>query len=147
MDLVERFKEYADAFEVFYEKGDLELLRPFFTEDAVYETVAEPPFAVSHEGREKVFAGMIRSLETFDKKFVKREPRNLEGPLERDGRVWVRWCATYTAPGVPSLRMDGEETATFEGDRIRRLVDRIPPKVTRSALCWMNQHAGKLERG
>jgi hypothetical protein len=43
--------------------------------------------------------------------------------------------------------MVGEETATFEGDRIARLEDRFPSVVVKEILAWMNAHGGKLAAG
>jgi hypothetical protein len=147
MSLVDRFQQYADAFEVFFTSGDASVLEPYFTEDAVYETRADPPFAARHEGREKLFEGLQRSIETFDKRFATRTLEVLEGPTESDASVWMRWRVTYTAPSVPPLEMVGEETATFEGDRIVRLEDRFPSLVVKEILAWMNEHGGKLAAG
>ena len=44
MDMTQRFLGYAAAFEVAYATDDWSHLDPFFTADAVYETLAEPPF-------------------------------------------------------------------------------------------------------
>jgi hypothetical protein len=56
-----------------------------------------------------------------------------EGPLEKDGGVWMRWAATYTLASAPDCRMEGEERAVFAGDRIRRLEDSITD--------WLNDAA------
>ena len=64
MDLIQRFQEYADAFEIFYEKDDPSILEPFFTEDAVYETIAPPPFARKQEGRDTLLENLKRSVDT-----------------------------------------------------------------------------------
>jgi hypothetical protein len=147
MGLIDRFQDYADAFEVFFASDDASVLEPYFTGDAVYETRAEPPFAARHEGREKIIEGLRRSIETFDKRFETRTLEILEGPTEADDSVWMRWRVTYTAPGVPPLVMVGEETATFAGDRIARLEDRFPSLVVKEILAWMNEHGGKLAEG
>jgi hypothetical protein len=147
MSLIDRFQQYADAFEVFFATGDESVLEPYFSEDAVYETRAEPPFAARHEGREKIFEGLRRSIETFDKRFATRTLEVVEGPREADGSVWMRWRVTYTSPGVPPLEMVGEETATFEGDRMVRLEDRFPSQVVKEILTWMNEHGARLAGG
>jgi ketosteroid isomerase-like protein len=144
MSLIDRFQAYADAFEVYYQNGDPKVLEPFFTEDAVYETIADPPLAGVLEGREQVFEGLARSLASFDKRFETRALEVIEGPEERDGAVWIRWRVTYTAPGAPPFAMEGEETASFEGERIRRLEDRMPEAGKRS-LEWMGAHGAKLK--
>jgi hypothetical protein len=144
MGLIERFQQYADAFEVFFEKGDTSVIEPYFTEDAVYETLADPPLGGLHEGRAKVLAGLVQSLDSFDHRFDSRELEMLEGPEERDAAVWIRWRATYTAAGAPPLSIEGEETAVFEGERIKRLEDRFAPEAAKTMLAWMQEHGAKL---
>ena len=144
MSLVDRFQEYADAFEVYFEQGDAKLLEPFFTEDAVYETLSDPPLGGLSEGRDKIFEYLALSLASFDKRFESRDLEMLEGPEERDGSVWLRWRVTYTSPGVPPLVMEGEETARFEGDRIARLEDRFPPDAGKNAIAYMDEYGDKL---
>lgn len=149
-DPIERFQAYADAFEDFYEGGDAKVLEPFFSEDAVYEILADPPFADVHEGRDAIFAGLAESVGSFDKRFDSRELELLEGPEVRgtDGdapKVWMRWKVTYRVGDAPPVEMEGEETATFDGDRIVRLEDRFSPEGTKAALAWMQEHASKLK--
>jgi hypothetical protein len=144
MSLVERFGAYAAAFEVVFEKDDWSVLEPFFTEDAVYELLGGPPFEGRHEGREAAFAHLKQSLNSFDRRFDSREIEMLEGPLERDGAVWMRWRVTYGVADAPPLVIDGEGIAEFEGDRIRRLEDDFAEGTAAAALSWMGEHGAKL---
>jgi hypothetical protein len=145
MDPIERFQQYAEAFEEFFERDDASLLEPYFTEDAVYETLAEPPLAGHLQGREAVLTHLKASLDNFDRRFESRELETLEGPEVRDGGVWLRWRIRYRVPGAPPLEMEGEETATFEGDRIRRLEDRFAPDAPKSMLAWLSQHGARMK--
>ena len=86
-------------------------------------------------------------LDQFDRQFDSRSLELSEGPEERDGKVWCRWVATYTLAGAPDLRLEGEETAEFEGDRIRRLEDRMPRETTDGAVAFMAEHGAKLTGG
>jgi hypothetical protein len=147
MGLIDRFQQYADAFEVFYEKNDTSVLEPFFTEDAVYETIADPPMGDLQEGRTKIFEGLIRSVDSFDRRFDSRELLMIEGPEERGDAVWLRWRVTYTKAGAPPFSIDGEETAVFEGDRIKRLEDRFAPNAAKDMMAWMQEHGSKLGDG
>jgi hypothetical protein len=144
MNPVERFNAYAAAFEVVFEKDDWSVLEPFFTEDAVYELFGGPPFEGRHDGRKAVFANLKQSLDSFDRRFDSRELEVLEGPLERDGAVWMRWRVTYRVADAPPLVIDGEETAEFDGDRIRRLEDDFAEGTAAAALSWMGEHGAKL---
>jgi len=44
MSTVDRFLEYAEAFDRAVETGDWSEVRSFFTEDAVFESLANPPW-------------------------------------------------------------------------------------------------------
>ena len=146
MDPIARFQQYADAFEEFFERDDASILEPYFTEDAVSETLADPPLGGRQEGRAAVIAELKASLDSFDRRFESRELEVLEGPEDRDGAVWMRWRARYRVSDAPRLELEGEETVTFEGDRIRRLEDRFPPDAPKSMLAWLSAHGAKLKR-
>jgi hypothetical protein len=144
VSIVQRFADYAAAFERTVETNDTSHIEPFFTEDAVYETTGGPPFEGLQEGRDQVFAHLIGSLDGLDRRFATREIEVLEGPLEREGNVWMRWRARYTKPGLPDLVIEGDETAHFEGDRIRRLVDDFDRDSVGSALAYLGEHGEAL---
>ena len=144
MSILERFNAYAEAFEVAYDSDDFTLLEPFFTEGAVYETFADPPLGGCQEGRDAIFAYMKSSVAGFDRRFEKRELVVLEGPEVRGNEVWMKWCANYQTEGLPPLALEGEETATFEGDRICRLEDRWSPEAGKAVIEYMEAHGGSL---
>jgi len=144
MSHLQHFAEYAAAFEKTVETNELSHIEPFFTEDAVYETSGGPPFDGVQEGRDAVFAYLIGSLDGLDRQFATRELEMLEGPVERGDEVWLRWRARYTQPGLPDLVIDGEETATFEGDRIHRLEDRFDPQSVKATIDYLAKHGEAL---
>jgi hypothetical protein len=144
VDLVQRFAEYAAAFERAFESDDWSQLEPFFTEDAVYEAHGGPPFAGRAEGRDALFAHLKRSVDAFDRRFPRRRLELLEGPKLRESRVWMRWRASYGGPGIPELVIDGEETADFAGERIRRLEDFFPPEAGPIVEMWFRSFAGRI---
>jgi len=145
MDTTQRFLAYAAAFEVAYATDDWSHLDPFFTEDAVYETLADPPFGNRSEGIEGVKAAFKQVVTGFDRRFDSRAVEIVEGPIDRNGTVWFRWVATYTLAGAPALRMQGEETAVFAGDRIRRLEDRISAADGQQVLAYLAEYGSKLK--
>ena len=145
MGVVERYVAYATAFEEAYTSDDWSKLEPFFTEDAVYEFAAPAPFGGKHEGRAAVFTQFKNSVNSFDRRFDSRTVEVLEGPLEKDGGVWMRWAAIYTLAGAPDCRMEGEERAVFAGDRIRRLVDSITDAEAGRVGAYFAQYGAKLK--
>jgi len=145
MNIIDRFAAYAAAFEDAYASDDWSKLDPFFTEDAVYDVVAEAPFATSIAGRESIKAYFKQICTVLDRRFDSRSVEMLTAPVDRGGAVWFRWAATYTLAGAPNLRMEGEETALFAGDRMRRLEDRIAAETVRSTQTYLAEHDTKLK--
>jgi hypothetical protein len=141
MDQVKRFGEYAAAFERVYQSNDWSQLEAFFTQDAVYVVHGGPPFGARAEGREALIAQLRSSVDAFDRRFPSRRLELLEGPTLRDGCVWLRWRASYSGPGIPELVLDGEESAHFDGDRIRLLEDRFPPEASHISEMWFRSFA------
>ncbi len=145
MNELARFQQYADAFEVVYANDDWSLLEPYFTEGAVYEIHAAPPFAARNEGREAVFAALKASLDGTDRRFDTRKLEVLEGPELRDGAVWFRWRASYERAGTPGVAIEGIETARFEGDRIALLEDTFGEESQAAVLQFLGAHGDKLK--
>jgi ketosteroid isomerase-like protein len=145
MTIIDRFLSYAAAFEEAYASDEWSKIDAFFTEDAVYETFAAPPFGNRVSGRDVIKRHFKQSCDAFDRRFDSRAVEVVAGPAERDGNVWLRWAATYHRAGAPDLRMEGEETAIFDGQRIRRLEDRIASSEGERILAYMGEHEGKLK--
>jgi len=145
MGIIDRYLAYADAFEEAYASDDWSKLEPFFTEDAEYEFIAPVPFGGRYEGRAAVLTQFQNSVNSLDRRFDSRAVAVLEGPVEKDGGVWMRWAATYTLAGAPDCRMEGEERARFSGDRIRRLEDRITDAEAGRAGAYFAQYGAKLK--
>ena len=142
---VERFNEYAEAFEDVFKSGEWSRLEPYFTEDAIYEIFGGPPFAGRYEGRDAVFAYLQSSVDGFDRLFDSRELTTISTE-ERDGAVWVEWRITYRV-GDAELSIEGRESATFEGDRIVRLEDHFQEEASSITQAFMEQHGDKLGAG
>ena len=145
MDIVERFGEYAEAFEKAYESDDWSILEQYFTEDAVYDFVANPPLGGRHEGRATILKDFKELVNGFDRRFVSRRVDPIEGPVEKNGEVWMRWAAIYTLDGAPECRMEGEERAVFEADRIKLLEDKVPAEGVERLNAYLGEHGGKMK--
>jgi hypothetical protein len=145
MGNIERYLAYAAAFEETYASDNWSKLEPFFTEDAVYEFIAPVPFGGTYEGRVAVLTQFKNSVNGLDRRFDSRKVEVLEGPIEKDGAVWIRWAAIYTLAGMPDCRMEGEERAVFAGDRIRRLEDRLTDAEASRAGAYFAQYGAKLK--
>lgn len=144
MSHIAHFAAYAAAFEKAYANDDWSLVRPYFTEDAVYEVAFGPPLGGRFEGRDAILAYFKTVLDGFDRRFASREVALVEGPREEGDAVWIRGSATYRADGVPPLSFELEETAHFDGERIARLVDRYEPEVEEAVRAYLEQHGDAL---
>ena len=145
MGVVERFNEYAEAFERAYDSDDWSVLESYFTEDAVYDFVAGPPLGGRHDGRAAILQDFPTLVNGFDRRFDSRRVELLEGPVERNGEVWMRWAAIYTLAGSPDCRMEGEERAVYTGDRISLLEDRVSDDEVARLTAYMQTHGHKLK--
>ena len=145
MDSNQKFLEYARAFEEAYRSGDWPILEPFFTEDAVYEVLAEPPFGACHEGREAILQSFKKSVDNFDRRFDSRQVELVQGPEEKDGATWISWRATYRAEGVPDLVLLGEERAWFAGGYIQRLEDRFATGIAAQTITYLRTYEENLK--
>lgn len=129
---IPHFARYAAAFERSYASDDWSHVEPFFTEDAVYDALLPEPLGGHFAGRDAILAYFRRVLDGFDRRFATREVGLVAGPRDLDGAVWLRGRARYTAPGVPDLEFELEETAWFARERIHRLEDRYDAPTLRA---------------
>jgi hypothetical protein len=144
MNPIQRFGEYAAAFEKSFESDDWSHVEPYFADDAVYEIVDGGPIGGLFEGRDAVLGYFKKVLDAFDRRFDSRSLELLAGPEIRDGEVWMHWRGTYTLAGAPDLVIEGFETVRFEGDRIARLEDRYPEGAGESMAAYMSAHGDEL---
>jgi len=145
MGTIERYLAYAAAFEEAYASDNWSKLEPFFTEEAVYAFVAPAPFGGEYKGRAAVLTQFQNSVNGLDRRFDSRKVEVLEGPTEKDGGVWIRWAGIYTLAGAPDCRMEGEERATFTGDRISRLEDSMTNAEAGRVGAYFAQYGAKLK--
>ncbi len=145
MGTSDRFVAYASAFEEAYATDNWAQLEPFFTENAVYESIAPAPFGGEYKGRTAIFTQFQNSANAFDRRFASRKLEILEGPVEKDGGVWIRCAIIYTLAGAPDCRIEAEERAMFTGDRISRLEDRITAAEIEKVGTYVAQHGAKFK--
>jgi hypothetical protein len=145
MSSIPKFAKYADAFEKAFASNDWKMLEPYFTDDAVYEVKdVPPPLGGVASGRDAVLAYFDRTIAAFDRKFATRALLLREGPRDDGDSVWIRGAVRYTAPGVPDLEFELEETVWFEGDRIRRMEDRCAAAEVAKVQDWARAHGDRI---
>lgn len=125
--LTKRFAAYAQAFERAYESRDWSLLQDFLTEDASYEVLGPERLRSESRGRKQVLEFLDWVTDAFDRKCEERKTVMFDPLVEIDGRIELHAAAIYRLPSGLHCHSNLYETATFEGDRIRRLVDELSP--------------------
>lgn len=132
------YDNYFEAFEVAFDSDDWEPIGWFFTEDAAYEA----PRGGRVEGRDAILKQFKDSLDQFDRQFpIKRRIETIESDVvEEDGYLKIPGNIHYSLPGGPSLVFYMEEEAWFEGDKIKRLVDTIPPESAEKMTAFVQEH-------
>ena len=83
MELLARFQEYADAFEEVFESDDWSRLEPYFTENAVYEIHAAPPFGARNEGEDQEY---VRLSYATAKDLIREGLRRMKLAIENPGK-------------------------------------------------------------
>jgi hypothetical protein len=137
------FMEYAQAFELTFDDDDWSRLERYFAPDAIYE-VRNIAFACRIEGREAIFRGIKRSLDTFDRKLPKRAIEVTEPPVEDGDTMTVGMAVTYQKPGAPPLVLRGRVIARYRGEVIAEMAD-VYDDATREAFeRWAREHGAGL---
>lgn len=146
MNPMEVFHKYAAVFEVAYANDHWEMVEDYFTDDISYEVFKGPPLGGLHEGREAVMKFLKGSVNDFDRRFAERIPRMVEGPIEKDGGIWLRWEIIYKTPGLPELPVTGVEILKFAGEKICRIEDHYDPGSMEGIASFFEEHSDKLRQ-
>jgi hypothetical protein len=140
LSILDRYLEYADAFEESFVDDDWSRLEAYFTADAIYDG---DPIA---RGRNAVLAKLQKAVNGFDRRLDSRAP-DFKTPTAKGDMVTMKWTVTYTKKGLPDLVISGVETARFEGDRIALLHDDLDPEAQKAMGEWMAKHGQALQDG
>ena len=138
-----RFMEYAQAFEQTFDDEDWSRLTKYFAPDAVYE-VRNVPFACRIEGREAIFRGIKKSLDTFDRQLPKREIEVTEPPVEDGDTLTVGMAVTYKKPGAPPFVLRGRVFARYRDGVIVEMRDEYADGIHDAFVTWAREHGQGL---
>jgi predicted ester cyclase len=141
---LERFFGYVRAFELAYLTDNWTLLEPCFSEDACHLVDDGGVLGGDDHGRAAVIEGLAGSVLRADRRFDVRIPEILEGPIARDGGIWMRWALRFRRAGLPELRVEGDHLALYAGGRIRRLEERVAPGAAARVGAFLAEHGERL---
>lgn len=141
------FMDYAAAFEETYIDDDWSRLAPFFSEEATYE-VRGGPLACKLEGREAIFAGMKKSIDSLDRRCSERKIDLVEVPKVTSSaagqQLSVGWHVDYQYGDAPRAGFAGRSVATVVNGVIVALRDEYTEEEMANFGTWMQQHGQGL---
>ncbi|HEY5658984.1 MAG TPA: nuclear transport factor 2 family protein [Myxococcota bacterium] len=138
MHIVDRYREYAAAFEATYLDDDWSRLEQYFAKDVVFRSYYTADIKVV--GREAVIEQLHSDVEAFDRKFDERHLEFLGEPRLTGDRVATDWKMTYVKVGAPDLVLLGTETATFAADLIVLLEGAYVPDTFGEFGAWLGKY-------
>jgi hypothetical protein len=142
------FADYAAAFERTYADDDWSRLTPFFPKDARYE-VRGGPFACRITGRERIFAGLRKSINGFDRRCSERKLELTDGPhfveTEDGGEVSISWRVTYQYRDAPTVVVPGRSVFTIADGMIVAMRDEYNDRELEDVGAWMREYGEGLD--
>ena len=141
-DLLERFAAQGRDFERTFLDDHWARLEPYFAADAIYETLG--PGGERFVGRSELLAALRRSVTNFDRRSHSRQLVTTRGPDRAGAGVTRDWACTFTLAGAPDLTIEGSERATYRGDLIERLQERLTPRSRERLNAWVSTHGALL---
>ena len=140
MSHLQRFTEYAGAFEETLLDDDWARLEQYFSPDAVYL----PGDGNKAVGRKSVLQTLRDSVNSLDRKFDSREFVEEPRLSEAGATVTLAFAVKYAKHGVPDLTISGTETATFVDGTIERMEDVLDESAAAAMADWLKKHQHSL---
>jgi hypothetical protein len=144
---LQRFMDYAQAFEVAFWSDAWDGIAPFFADDARHVVHGAAPLGCDDRGRDAVVRGLRESVAMMDRRFDVRIPEVLEGPVVRGGDdpgVWMRYALTLRRKGLPELRLHGTHMTRYAGGRIREIEEHMEEGAGERVAAYLARHAAAL---
>ena len=136
MSNLERFAEFAEAFEETLLDDDWTRLEQYFSPDAVYL----PGDGNEAVGQKSVLQTLRDSVNSLDRKFDSREFVEEPRLSEAGDTVTFANAVKYAKRGLPNLTISGIETATFADGAIERMEDIIDESAAVAMADWLEKH-------
>jgi hypothetical protein len=118
-DNLAAFVKYAAAFEDGFAADDWGLVNVLFDDQISWAVGGLPtPEPFIAQGRDDVSALIKQSVDTFDRRFDRREPAPVAGPVQIPGGIHLEWRVTYSREGIPAFELRGEEWDIFRDGKL-----------------------------
>jgi hypothetical protein len=144
MSIIDRYREYAEAFETTYDDDDWSRLERYFAKDVTFRSFYTADIKVV--GRQAVIEQLRADVEAFDRKFDERHLEFVGEPRQAASRVAMQWKMIYAKSGAPDLVLFGTEAATFAGDLIVLLEGAYAPDSFGEFGAWLGKYGEFLRK-
>ena len=141
---LQRFAEYAQAFEKTYVDDDWTRVEPYFAPDAVYRVVGSTSWDCEVRGRAQIVAAIRKFINEFDR-HCKRTVRPGGPPVEGADAVRVPAVATFTRGNSDELTLHIEMIAQYRDGLIIRLSDVIAAESEACLRTWIERWSPDLQ--
>ncbi|TXS96549.1 nuclear transport factor 2 family protein [Parahaliea maris] len=138
------FFAYAAAFEETFKDDDWDRLRPFFTDDAVYEVVGGP-MACRITGVDAILNGLKRSVDGFDRQMDNRQLDVPTPPVIEGNSIRLDWIVTYARGDSPPGELIGHSEATLSDGKIVLLRDIYRDEELQPFGEWLQRYVSDLD--
>ena len=138
MNLLQKFLEYAQAFEKTYTDDDWSRLEQYFAPDAVYRVVGSTAWDCEVRGRRELLAAMRKFVNEFDRHCT-RTIRPGGAPHVGEDSVRVAGIAAYTRGDSEELALEIELVAQYRDGVIVRLSDVYPAHMEARMKAWLEK--------
>lgn len=144
--MIDIWEKWIAAFDQAVVTDDWSEAGPFLSDDVVY-VVAGTPFGCELRGRDRVIAGLGKSLDNFDRRFKTRGWEAVDLRLWADQAVTCLAKGTYTMDGKPTLTFAAKGSWFFRGGKITLMTDNydLSEINARRALEWLAVHGKNLD--
>lgn len=142
--LLQRFAEYAQAFEKTYVDDDWTRVEPYFAPDAVYRVVGSTSWDCEVRGRAQIVAAIRKFINEFDR-HCKRTVRPAGPPVEGADAVRIPAVATFMRGDSDELTLHIEMIAQYRDGLIVRLSDVIAAESEACLRTWSERWSPDLQ--
>ena len=140
----ERFKSYADDFELTFVDDDWKRLEKYFSCDAIYSTVGL--HKTRTEGRKRLLDVLKHNISNFDRKCDSRTLTTVDGPHLNEQILTRTWRSEFTLQGADDLVIEGHEKAVYVGKHIVLLEEEIFAVSAARMAAWLERYGANLLR-
>ena len=138
------FLAYARDFEKTYKDDDWKRLAQYFTDDAVYE-VRGLRLDCRLQGPTAIFAGIKKSLDSFDRTFATRKIEVTSGPDVAGDVIRIGWTVTYGRDALEPFALRGRTEVRYRDGKIAYLGDSYDASMERDAAEWSARNNVKVD--